>query len=85
MRKVVIGAVTIALTAGACSQKAIEPFRDAPTTGHDRTPAQVIEMPDGFNNLATKCVDGIRYTVTYHHDSPYGSVAVTGGDNGCGK
>lgn len=79
-----LAAVTASMLLSSCSQKAQEPFRDAGTSGHDSGKALVIEMPDGFSNLATKCVNGIRYTVTYHGDHAYGAVSVTGGpNNGC--
>jgi hypothetical protein len=69
---VVVGSAT------ACSAKGREPFKDAPVQGkHDRTPARIIEMPDGFSNLATKCVDGMRYTVAYHGDHAYGAITVS--------
>jgi hypothetical protein len=29
-------------------------------------------MPDGFNNLATKCDHGQRIYVSYHGDGSYG-------------
>lgn len=72
----------IALT--GCGDKYTEPFRDAPrsATTNDK-PADVIEMPDGFNNLATKCDHGNRVYVTYHGDAGYGSVTVVKGDPTC--
>jgi hypothetical protein len=57
--------------------KFTEPFRDAPRAGPTNSaPAQVIEMPDGFNNLATKCDHGYRIWVSYHQDGNYGFMAV---------
>lgn len=85
-KRLALLAVPAVLLLGACSQKFQEPFKDAPQDGHhDNTPAKVIEMPDGFSNISTKCVGGVRYTVTYHGDRAYGAVSVTGGDNGCPK
>lgn len=75
-RWLMVAAPVAVLSLGACSQKAVEPFRDAPTAGHDNKPAQIIEMPDGFSNLATKCVNGMRYTVAYHGDHSYGAINV---------
>ena len=83
-----IGAILVfvAVALPGCSQKYQEPFKDAPQDGkHDSTPAKIIEMPDGFSNLASKCVGGVRYTVAYHGDHPYGAVNTLGGDNGCPK
>lgn len=71
-----IGAALIAagMLAG-CSQKALEPFRDAPVSGHQSGAAEVIEMPDGFSNIADKCDGhGHRVYVVFHGDSGYGSV-----------
>jgi hypothetical protein len=78
-----IAAVTGAILLGGCA-KATEPFKDAPQSGSRNTaPAEVIEMPDGFNNLATKCDHGNRVYVTFHGNSPYGSVAVVKDDPAC--
>lgn len=76
------GVVALVLSLSACDlmAKVNEPFNDAKRSGEDSSPAKVITMPDGFSNLATKCVDGVRYTVAFHGDNPYGSVSVT---NGC--
>ena len=69
--------VGLILTLTGCSEKYSEPFKDAPREAQANSdPAKVIEMPDGFNNLATKCIAvGIRGTVVYHQDSPYGAVS----------
>ncbi len=71
------GALALAaVTLTACgSDKASEPFKDAPRASTNRDAATVIEMPDGFSNLATKCVDGVRYTVVFKNDEKYGSVS----------
>jgi hypothetical protein len=81
------GIATVAITGlvslGGCA-KFTEPFKDAPTSGHNGSPAEVIEMPDGFNNVADKCDGhGNRLYVTYHGDGPYGSIFVVKGDPGC--
>lgn len=92
MQKIrIIGIVTISagliLGLSACDpfsgDKVSEPYRDAPRTAHiDSKPAQVIEMPDGFNNLATKCIaPGVRGTVVYHADSAYGAVSTVADPN----
>jgi hypothetical protein len=48
------------------------------------SPAKVIQMPDGFSNIATKCIPGtsIRVASIYHWSNSesggsYGSVAMT--------
>lgn len=93
MSKFITVAATVALAGvgllalSACGlggDKANEPFKDAGRAGSDGSPAVVIYMPDGFSNLATKCVHGVRYTVAYHGDSAYGAVTTLGGPgNGC--
>jgi predicted RecA/RadA family phage recombinase len=78
---VILGAVVAvaAFTLTGCDAltKYTEPFQDAPRTAtSDTSAAQVITMPDGFSNLATKCVGGMRYTVAYHGDNAYGAISV---------
>jgi hypothetical protein len=74
----------LATTAASCGDKANEPFRDSGRTASSNTgPAQVIEMPDGFNNVASKCDGTNRVYVTYHGDSAYGSIAVVPNDPRC--
>lgn len=72
----------VLLSASGCA-KAEEPFKDAPRANTNDSPADVIQMPDGFNNLASKCDHGNRIYVTYHADSPYGAVAVVPNDPQC--
>lgn len=69
-----IAIALIALVTAGCA-KASEPFKDSDRGGTNDSPADVIEMPDGFNNLATKCDHGFRIYVTFHSDSPYGAIA----------
>jgi hypothetical protein len=69
-----LGAAALVLT-GCSFDKSTEPFKDAPRQGSDASPAKVIQMPDGFNNLATKCVDGVRYTVIFHANDNRGAVS----------
>ena len=69
-----VAAAAIALLVlTGCGNKFQQPFKDAPRTGvvNDQ-PAEVIFMPDGFNNLATKCDHGNRIYVSYHGDGSYG-------------
>jgi hypothetical protein len=85
-RRLAIAAAVVFLAVGltGCSEKAREPFHDADRGKQTNdSPADVIEMPDGFNNLATKCDNGNRIYVTFHGDSPYGSVAVVPNAEGC--
>jgi len=68
----------------ACGNKVTQPWNDSPRTSVvNNTPADVIAMPDGFNNLATKCDHGNRIYVSFHSDSAYAAVAVVQGDPTC--
>ncbi|MGW1727317.1 hypothetical protein ACWCQK_30915 [Streptomyces sp. NPDC002306] len=73
------GAAALVLAAGAvlagCSQSYNDERGkgDAPVRGKagDDTPAEVFNMPDGFGNLATKCVGhGFRAYVTTNATGP---------------
>ncbi|MGW1498979.1 hypothetical protein ACWCQW_10475 [Streptomyces mirabilis] len=80
-------AVTVVIGLGllaGCNDKASEPFKDARRSGHDNgAPADLIRMPDGFSNAATKCDHGNRIYIAYHGDSAYASIAVVSGDPTC--
>lgn len=76
--------ISMASIAGCGLDKATEPYKDAPRGDTNKNPADIIEMPDGFNNLATKCDHGFRIYVTYHSDSPYGAVAAVP-DSSCAQ
>lgn len=77
------GVAMIGLTAVGCA-KYTEPFKDAPRSGVDNgKPADVIRMPDGFSNAATKCDHGNRVYVLYHGDEKYGAIAVVSNDPTC--
>jgi hypothetical protein len=73
---IIAGAVlggTLLLT--GCNDKLKEPYKDAGVESRNDQKAVVASMPDGFNNVATKClVPGIRVTVIFHSDSAYGAV-----------
>lgn len=72
-----------ALGLTACTDKASEPYKDAPRTGTNSGPAEVITMPDGFSNAATKCDHGNRIYVVFHNNRAYGAVAVVPNDPTC--
>lgn len=78
MRKIIIGGVALtaaAVTLTACNSKYTEQFKDAPRSGANTEPALTIDMPDGFTNVATKCVGDVRYTVAFHSDGSYAAVS----------
>lgn len=77
-----VALATIALA--GCSDKAREPYRDAPRTSQsNNAPAEVITMPDGFSNVAFKCngTDGV-YSA-FHGDDKYAAVSVVPNDKSC--
>ncbi|WP_207935989.1 hypothetical protein [Actinomadura sp. KC216] len=72
------------LGAAGCEGKYAEPFKDAPRSRIDNgAPADLIRMPDGFSNAATKCDHGNRIYVAYHGENPYAAIAVVPGDPTC--
>lgn len=70
MKKILIPAVIAAsvLGLGACgagfADKMQEPFKDAPIGNRVDKPVTLIDMPDGYANVATVCVNGVRYSTT---------------------
>ncbi|MCQ9178717.1 hypothetical protein KMT30_06665 [Streptomyces sp. IBSBF 2953] len=76
--------VVALLGLAGCNDKHAEPFKDAPRSGHDNgQAADLIRMPDGFSNAATKCDHGNRLYIAYHGDSTYAALAVVGADPTC--
>ena len=80
-----LAAITLLSLAGCDYSKANEPFQDAPTGANNGAPADLIRMPDGFSNVATKCDGPNRVYVIFHGDSAYGSVAVVPNDPRCAR
>lgn len=91
----VVGAM-LALTACDPTDSGSQPWNDAPvdksvgSAGVQAGPAVVVNMPDGFNNMAYKCVknpDGTftMFVTTYHGQSAYGSVTVVQNAALCGS
>lgn len=78
---VVIGFILV--ISGCSVSKQTEPFKDSPRGSTNDGKADTITFPDGFNNVATKCDHGNRVYVTYHHDAPYGALAVVPNAKGC--
>ena len=80
----IVGIVIVFLGMTGCA-KFTEPFKDAPTAGHDGSSSRVIEQPDGFSNAAEKC-DGYGHLIvtSYHGDRAYAAVAVIN-DPRCGS
>ncbi|MDI5965812.1 hypothetical protein [Streptantibioticus silvisoli] len=78
-----LAATAVLALAGCSADKTAEPFKDSPRNGTNNNPAEVITMPDGFNNIASKCDGPNRVYVTYHGDDKYGAVAVVPNDPRC--
>lgn len=75
--------MALAISLGACSGKASEPFKDADRGATNTAPADTINMPDGFSNVATKCDHGNRVYVAFHNNSPYAAITVVPQDPTC--
>lgn len=82
----VLGALTVLLLAGA---DGCESSQDAGVSERDKGPARVIvNMPDGYSNVAAKCEGPNMVYVIYHGNSsegarPYGALAVVPNDPRC--
>lgn len=89
MNKALLAAAAIAgLTLAGCGaygDKYSQPYNDAPRSRVlNNTPADVVTLPDGFSNLATKCDHGNRIYVAFHGNRGYASLAVVAHDASCG-
>lgn len=84
-----LAAATVAVAivlAASCSDKETERFNDAPRAdGENNDPAEIITMPDGFSNLATKCDNGNRIYVAFKGDDNRAAIAVVPDDPTCGR
>ena len=85
--KIVIaaGVVALALTMSACSWESFtEPFKDAPRGKTNEGVADLVTMPDGFSNWATKCDHGNRIYAAYHGEQgPFAAGMVVPQDPTC--
>jgi len=90
-RRIVVGVlIGVGLVLAGCGavggDKATQPWQDAPRSEIvNGSEADIVTMPDGFSNLATKCDHGNRVYVAYHSNSPYAGVAVVPQDPTCNK
>jgi hypothetical protein len=71
-----------------CTGRDLERFRDAPVERRDDAAAVVVNMPDGYGNLAMKCVElagnWVVVTSTFTGDGNAGrGVSVTDGRGIC--
>ncbi len=73
-----------ALVLAGCGNKFHQQFQDAPRLPVvNSAPAEVIEMPDGFRNLATKCDHGNRLYVAFHGDDNSAAIYAVPHDPTC--
>ena len=81
---------------GRATDSQNQPFNDAPidkskgNSGLQDGPGVIVNMPDGFSNVAYKCVknpDGswTMFSTIYHKGSSYGALTVTSPAPLCGK
>lgn len=84
MRRIIITLASLIAFVG-CSDKAKEPFHDAPRGTNNNDPADIFTMPDGFSNGSSKCDHGNRVYVIFHGDSGYGAIAVVPNDPSCNQ
>lgn len=67
-KSVLVGAILgLSLTAcgaGGTFDKMNEPFQDAPIGQRINQKVDIIEMPDGYGNIATTCYKGMRYSTS---------------------
>jgi hypothetical protein len=78
----------VALALGLALAGCGETSQDAGAGARDTGPADIINMPDGFSNVAYKCNGPNMVYVIYHKGmdnsaQPYGALAVVAGDPRC--
>jgi hypothetical protein len=81
------GIAVLILAGGA---ESCESTQDAGVNNRETGPADLINFPDGYSNVAHKCDGPNMVYVIYHGNfvegpKPYGSVAVVAGDPRCAK
>lgn len=82
MKRLIIPIALTAILLTGCS-KALEPFKDARVSGRDSGPAEVVNMPDGFSNVADKCNHGNRIYVAFKGNSNRAAISVVPHDPTC--
>lgn len=79
----IITAGITALVLGGCGEKMVEPYQDAKRGNVNTNPADIMNFPDGFSNVSTKCDGPNRVYVIFKGDNLYGSIAVVANDPRC--
>ena len=80
-------AITVALGATGCVSSTAKSNQNGLDAGQydkaDMTKAITIVMPDGFSNVAAKCVGHEGIYVIFHNDGSYGAVSTQPNDPNC--
>lgn len=77
-------AAIMSLAACGADSKFTEQYQDAPVSGRDDSAAVIINMPDGFANIATKCYNGDRiYVIRDGSSAVRGGIAIHADDPSC--
>jgi hypothetical protein len=85
------GVIGLVFTLSACdpTDSGSQPWNDAPidkskfNNGVADGSAFIVNMPDGFSNLAVKCINGAAIITTYHGTSSYAAITVAEGSALC--
>ncbi len=86
--KLLLATVTMTLAVVLGLSACGESTQDSGVTGRDTGPADLINMPDGYSNVAHKC-DGPNMVYVIYHGSfaegsrAYGSLSVVANDPRC--
>lgn len=82
-RLLAVAALAAAVPLAGCAGKYQEHGKDAPIGARDDKPADVINMPDGYGNVAAKCHGPNMVYSLFHLNAEYGAVAVAPNDPRC--
>ena len=82
--------IAVLILAGGADSCTAESNQDAGVSNRETGPADLINFPDGYSNVAHKCDGPNMVYVIYHGNfvegpKPYGSMAVVAGDPRCAK
>lgn len=82
--KLVVATIAVIVILGACSDKARESFHDGPRSKVvNSEPSDILEFPDGFSNMATKCDHGNRVYSAFRSDDNRAAIAISPQDPSC--
>ncbi len=75
MKKIILAATAAVLLSVSACGNYTEPYKDADRGNVDKSPGDILLMPNGFSNVAVKCDGSTRVYTIYHGDNAYGAVA----------